>query len=383
MRNSLIHILLTLVVVAGLAAGCSRSKVGSDDPAANKQQDSAQVRPVVIFATADGNPLYHYVESQGIVKGEKQVTLQSKIGGFIKFSHIADGRWVHKGDTLLAFRQKKWRYALQKALNNYKNTRMDYRQEMSQRRSLPASLGGESNPDTAKVDSIIRIITGFANAQVALKQARLDLSHTTITAPFSGRLATDDRITAGAFVPAGTTLGQLVNVYSVRVRFDVLENEVNKIKPGMAVRVTSPGGQTLKGAIVSVSPVVHAQSKTGEVTARVRNAGRLLSPGMTVDGRILVQKETGKARIPRAAILSRDGGRQLVFKLNSKNDEVEWIYVHPAAENSQWAIVNNPKIAPGDTLAVNNSFSLSHLEKVQPKMRMLQPDSQVGQESNK
>jgi RND family efflux transporter MFP subunit len=383
MRSSFLYIILLLAGLLWLWTGCSNKSAKSRDPDNSGQKDSAQVRPVVVFATADGRPLYHYVKSQGIVKAEKQVTLQSKIGGFIVFSHISDGRWVHKGDTLLAFRQKKWRYALQKALNHYKNTRTDYFQEMSQRRSLPASLGGGSNPDTAKVDSIIRIITGFADAQVALKQARLDLSHTTITAPFSGMLATDDRLTAGAFVPAGTTLGQLVNVYTVRVRFDVLENEVNKIKRGMAVRVTSPGGQTLKGAIVSVSPVVNAKSKTGEVTARVRNTGRLLSPGMTVGGRILVQKETGKARIPRAAILSRDGGRQLVFKLNSKNDEVEWIYVHPAAENSQWAIVNNPKIAPGDTLAVSNNFSLSHLEKVQPKMRMLQPDSQAGQESNK
>jgi RND family efflux transporter MFP subunit len=372
MKKTFFYIAVILGSLSIFCTGCSNKSAKSKDPDNSQQKDSAEVRPVVIFATADAKPLYHYVKSQGVVKAAKHTTLQSKIGGYVTYSRISDGRRVHKGDTLLAFRTQKWKYALQQALNDYKKTRSDYRTEKSQRRSLPVSLGGQADPDTAKIDSIISIRTGFANAKVALNQARLDLSHTAITAPFSGRLAADNRITAGAYVPAGTQLGQLVNVATVRVRFEVLENEISKVHKGMAVTVTPPGADVLHGRVVAISPVVDTKAKTGVITARVRNSGHLLYPGMTVNGRILVQKETGKARIPRAAVLSRDGGRKLVFKLNSETDEVQWIYVHPAAQNGDWVIVNNPDISPGDTLAVGNNFSLSHLEKVQPKMQSLQ-----------
>jgi hypothetical protein len=85
----------------------------------------------------------------------------------------------------------------------------------------------------------------------------------------------------------------------------------------------------------------------------------------------------GKARIPRSAILERDGGRTLVFKLHSENNEVEWIYVSPVAQNEEWAIVNHENISPGDTLAVDNHFALSHLQIVDPKMQVLEREEAV------
>ncbi|HYW36209.1 MAG TPA: efflux RND transporter periplasmic adaptor subunit [Balneolaceae bacterium] len=370
MKKYFSHIIVLLIGISFLWTGCSTKSAKSNNPDGKTNKDSAKVRPVVTFATADGRPLYHYVKSQGVVKANRQIILKPKISGYVQTSHIIDGRRVHQGDTLITFQKKKWQYAVQEAKNEYAQAQSKYNIRNKMRKSDSSQVVPR---DSAKqYDRMVRIVTGLAKAQVALKQAKLNLSYTTITAPFSGYLATNNRITGGTYVSAGTNLGQLVDISTVRVRFDVLESELNEVKAGMAVKVTSPSGQTLDGTVAAVSPVVDTKSKTGKITARVQNNGRLLHPGMTVDGRILVQKEKGKARIPRSAILSRDGGRKLVFKLDSKNDEVEWVYVHPKAENSQWAIVDNPKISPGDTLAVNNNFSLSHLEKVQPKMQVLQ-----------
>lgn len=349
--------------------GCSRNQAKGTEPG-NDKDTTVTVRPVVIFATADSLPLYHYVESQGIVKANRQIKLQAKISGFVQKSNIKTGRWVHKGDTLFTFQRQKWQYAVLGAQNQYQKALAAYHIQKGLRQA-DGSSDGTKDAISPKVDRMIRISTGLAKAEVALSQAKLNLSHTTITAPFSGYLATDQRTTAGAFVPAGTKLGKLVDVSTVRVRFNVLENELHIIHKGMKVDITSPAGQALNGTIAAIAPVVDTQSKVGTVVARVGNRSRILYPGMIVSGRILVQKVTGKARIPRSAILTRHG-RQLVFKLNSATNEVEWIYVHPVSENNNWAIVNNPKIAPGDTLAVDNNFSLSHLEKVQPKMQLLQ-----------
>src|SRR5690625_5333350 len=70
---------------------------------------------------------------------------------------------------------------------------------------------------------------------------------------------------------------------------------------------------------------------------------------MTVEGRIRVESHTGKVRLPREAILERDGGRTLLFRLLN-GDSVEWIYIEPEFATSEWVIVNHDEIAPGDTI---------------------------------
>lgn len=368
-----LHIILVLLAAAFLGTACS-NKPAEEDPLSEEQKESVEVRPEVLFAVADDQPLYQYVESDGVVEANRQVMLKPKISGFVEKSNIVEGRWVQKGDTLLAFEKAEWEFAVQEARSEYEKAMSAYRIENRLRentRDDPPGTDGDST-GTAKSDRMVRIATGLAAAEVALNRARLNLSYAMLTAPFSGTLAADRRIAQGTYIPAGTQVGQLVNDGTVRVRFDVLEAELNKIEDGMQVQITTPGGQRLNGTVAAVSPVVDTESKTGEVIVRVSNRGQLLRSGMTVEGRILVEKQTGKARIPRSAILSRDGGRTLVFKLHPENNEVEWIYVTPQAQNSEWAIVDHENIATGDTLAVDNHFALSHLQIVEPKMQMLQ-----------
>jgi len=155
----------------------------------------------------------------------------------------------------------------------------------------------------------------------------------------------------------------------VRIRFDVLESELSDITDDMSVQLTAPGGRQLEGRVEAVVPVVNTETKTGTVIVEANNSDQVLYPGMTVEGRIRTRRQQGQARVPRAAILSRDGGRTLLFKLHPQNNEVEWVYVQPEAQNSKWAIINHESIAPGDTIAVDRHFALSHLQVVEPLMQ--------------
>jgi len=47
---------------------------------------------------------------------------------------------------------------------------------------------------------------------------------------------------------------------------------------------------------------------------------------------------------------------------------VEWIYVTPVAMNSEWILLDHENISPGDTIAVDQHFSISHQQKVVPLM---------------
>lgn len=148
------------------------------------------------------------------------------------------------------------------------------------------------------------------------------------------------------------------------------EQESVQVRPEVIFAVADD--QPLYRYIESTGVVEANQHMTlkPRVSGYIEYSAQLLRPGMTVEGAIRVEEISGKARVPRSAILSRDGGRTLLFKLQPENDEVNWIYVNPTAQNADWAIIDHEDVAPGDTIAVERHFALSHLQIVTPKMQL-------------
>ncbi|NGP87738.1 efflux RND transporter periplasmic adaptor subunit [Fodinibius halophilus] len=367
-KNIYRNLFFSILCIGIILSGCKNGEEEDKNPLSEEEQESAEVRPEVIFAIADSKPIYQHIESQGVVEANQSVELKPKISGYVERSYITEGRSVQKGDTLLVFDRREAKMAVQQAQNTYEEALHKYRIEMNMRTNGNNSgTNGDHKKDAGK--QMVRITTGLAKAELELEQAKLDLSYTVLKAPFTGTLSTDRRLANGTYVNAGTKVGELVDDRTVRLRFDVLESELSKIESGMEVKLSGPGAEQLKGTVMAVDPVVDTKTKTGTIIVEAENRDGILSPGMTVEGRIQVLKQEGKVRVPRSAILSRDGGRTLLFKLKPENDEVHWVYVEPEALNSQWAIINHEQVAPGDTIAVDRHFALSHLQIVKPRLQ--------------
>jgi RND family efflux transporter MFP subunit len=356
-RLKLYQLLSCVLITAMLFTACKSQEETPETP----DQDSVEIRPEVVFDISDEEPLQFFIESRGVVEPLQRTIITPRISGYVESHNIEEGAYVEKGEVLLQFNDDEWAYELEQARNEFLKAQNQY--EIDKR--LRVGYEGISN------EEMIRINSGLADAEVAYERAQLNYSYTKITAPFSGRISLREAVTnrnyvsVGAYVSAGSQLGTLMDASKVRVRFDLLESEIDALAVGMTVTLVGPGGNEFEGSIIAVSPEVDPATKTGQVLVEVDNEDGDLLTGMTVEGRIFVRSQEGKVRIPREALLERDG-RTLVFKLN--NDEVEWIYVTPIGMNSDWVLIDNPEINPGDTLAVDQHFSISHQQRVVPLM---------------
>lgn len=343
---------MSLVGAVLLLMNCTGDKPSVEKP----DLESIKILPEVIFAVVDGEPLRFFIESRGVVEPIQQIPIIPRVSGFVIEHQIIAGREIKKGELLLQLDASEWENSKAEAYNKYLKAKNIYDVEIRLREK--DGLKGNGNEG-------YRITTGLADAELAYERAKLNLSYTKIYAPFSGIISTKEVISNGAYLSAGKELGALVNTSKMRVRFDVLESEITALSSGMKVELTDPSGGEIEGEIVAISPIIDQKTKTGQAIVEVSNAAGNLKSGMTIEGRVFVKSTSGKVRMPRPVLLERDG-RTLVFRLN--NDEVEWIYVTPVAMNNEWVIINHEEINPGDTLAVDKHFSISHQQQVIPFM---------------
>jgi len=340
------------VTMGAVLISCKGKEAEIDKP----DLESIEILPEVVFTVVDSEPLRYYIESRGVVEPDKRILITPRIGGFVESHNVIVGKSLNKGDIILKFDKEEWEFRKNDAYNKYLKAKNEYETELR--------LRGELNQDKTQ-NSLMKINTGLAEAELNYERAKLDLSYTTINAPFSGYISTKEVISDGAFVGAGSELGSFVNTNKVKIRFDVLEKEIVELKEGMEVELTGPANESYNGVIVAISPEIDQESRTGQAIVEVDNPDASLKMGMTVEGRIFVRSSTSKVRMPRESLLARDG-RTLVFKLN--NNEVEWIYVTPQEMNTEWVLIDHEDINAGDTLAVDKHFSISHQQKVIPLM---------------
>lgn len=74
-------------------------------------------------------------------------------------------------------------------------------------------------------------LIGFSQADIAYKQAKINLEKTKIKAPFSG-VITDLKVKENHYVNPSEELMTLVNVDRLRVKAKILESEIGKIVIG-------------------------------------------------------------------------------------------------------------------------------------------------------
>lgn len=154
-------------------------------------------------------------------------------------------------------------------------------------------------------------------------------------------------------VAGDTPLFTIADVSDVWAEFHVFPRDIDKIKVGQKVRVTTfEGGHTGEATIAVVLPLAESSSQTVIARVSLPNPQGHWRAGMTVRGGVAIREQQVPLVVKTSAI-QRMEGRTVVFTRDG--DRFSMRPITTGAADSQWTEVREG-LRPGETYASENSF---------------------------
>jgi membrane fusion protein (multidrug efflux system) len=198
------------------------------------------------------------------------------------------------------------------------------------------------------------------SAEVALGQARLDLSRTRIVAPFGGRV-TLRNVNLGETVPAGRDCFRVEDFSPLRARVYFPERELGRIRVGQQAEVRIDGAPGRHAARVAlVNPSVEGSNGTFKVTLELPNPDGVLRPGAFAQVRLRTGDVLGALLVPRRGVMSQDG-ESYVFV--ARGDSAVRVPVTVGAEEGERAQILSG-LAAGDSVVTVGQGGLKQGSKI-------------------
>jgi multidrug efflux system membrane fusion protein len=228
-----------------------------------------------------------------------QVTLRSRVGGYLDKVHFKDGAIVKEGDLLFTIDQRPFQAALQEAQArlNVANTLVDFTKGQFERAEKLSQTG---NIPVATLDDrrreYLAALGEVDGATAAVLRAKLDLEYTEIRAPLSGRI--DRRlVSVGNLVQADQTALTTINSLDpINFYFDVDERQFlayardarsrkESLQEGaggvdVTVRLADDMESPVKGKLDFAENRIDEATGTMRIRAKIPNQDLILQPGL-------------------------------------------------------------------------------------------------------
>ena len=193
-------------------------------------------------------------------------------------------------------------------------------------------------------------------AQTQVGLARRNLEYAIVIAPISG-LVSERTANLGEYVSPQQKVATIVNLNPVRVRIDIPEQAIPRVRGGesVSVRVSAYPDRNFAGHLARVSPNVSAQSRTLTVEAEIQNPNGELKPGQFATVRILLPQSEPAVLVPARA-LRQVSGATYVFVI--KNGRAEQRLVQTGQTEGDLIEINSG-VAADEIVATSNVDQLS------------------------
>ncbi len=308
---------IAMVVVGSAWFAHSRGGNGSSADA-----PSAQLPQVGV-----SNPLMHELDTRlgflGQFSAVDQVELRAQVGGTLTGIYFKDGDIVHKGDLLFTIDPVPYEIRLAQAnaqLETATARLVLAERELRRAQELERNDAGTAQNVEQRTSDQQAAQAAVDDARAMIRDARFDLDHCRITAPFTGRigahLVSMGNLIAGsrAATSPTTLLATLVSLDPIHLEFDISESDFQtfsryrthlKGTPVEKVELALGGetGFTRQGAFDFINNVLDRSSGTILARATIANPDLLLTPGEFARVRLVVSHPASTLLVPDASVL--------------------------------------------------------------------------------
>lgn len=331
-RNSA---LIGLLVLA-LLSGCAPTNTSA--PASDTALAATKRRVRVELLTLHPTRFVDWIEVTGTIEADHDVTLSAQASGTVDYLAPLGSR-VEAGAVLVRLDQTLARAALKQAEAQWASARAAYelaldnfqRQEPLFRDSIISALEFENvRAQRNQAEAQLRL------AEAAVEQARQQLAHTIITAPFAGTVEARF-INVGEQIAMGQPVVRLVSLRKVKVRAGVPERYAHDIQVGTPVvlRFQAYGLSAQEAAVSFVGNTIDPDNRTFPIEVQLANPDGQFKPEMVVRVHLARQTLDSVVVIPLPAALRDEIGTS-VFVADSTTEglvaRLRYVTLGPSSE---------------------------------------------------
>jgi HlyD family secretion protein len=394
-------IVLVILTIAGLAAFRMTQVISAKRNEEPTRQAKGQA-PLVEVAPVTQGPIEEKILRTGDIVPYAQVTLYSKVQGWVEKVNVREGDRVKKGEVLAALdlreaeatvaqsqasleasiaklkqvkatSEEAVQSQIQQAKANLDLARSDLgrAKELHQKNFIARQQLDEAvtKYDVAKSSYDLALNSvrqrtwendiALAEAQVRQAKATLDLTQVqlanlVILSPMDGGV-TKRFVDPGTMVKDTTPILTLMDLDQVKMLVNVIEKEFSRLQKGQPVVVTVTGfpGRTFPGRISVITPALELQSRTAEIQITIPNPGYMLNPGMFGRAEIVVRSTPQSLLIPIQALVTQEN-KDIVFVL--KDGKAQQRIVQKGLTKDAWIEIVQG-LSPGEpVITAGQSF---------------------------
>ncbi len=336
--NKLLKIVAPIVVVAasiGVVTALSAAK-----PAPEKKEETQRMISLYVDEVKSETVTLS-VHAQGEVRPKTEIDLIPQVSGRIVgiSESFAEGAEFDPGETLIKIDDTSYKLAVIRAQAQVAEAMVAVQRELANAKIkeehwLDKRNAGEPSPYALNKPQVLEAEAKLLSAEADLKEARLNVKRTEISAPFLGRVS-EKMVGIGQFVTVGTNLGRVFSTDTVEIRLPLTDLQLEELNLPIGfmadafnapvVRFTAQVGRQLHswtGSIVRVNAQVNSQTRMTYAIAEVQDpyglgsdSGAPIAVGMFVSAEIAGVSSQSAMVLPRLAL--RNANK--VYVINDDN----------------------------------------------------------------
>ncbi|MDX1904659.1 MAG: efflux RND transporter periplasmic adaptor subunit [Thermonemataceae bacterium] len=303
----------------------------------------------------------YIIQSNAKVEAKEQAVLQFRSQGYIEKVLVQNGELVTAGQVIAILDSREAQLALEKAKNQRAVAYEEYIKEVL---DYGGDLALENMGLKAELNERILARKGVRAAELAIKEASLQLSYTQLKAPFSG-IISDCSIKAGNFISSSQSVCTLYGTRDLQAITEILESELTVIKIGQEAQIIPINCQEekqciLEGVVTEINPKIGINGLFRVKISIKKPEGIFLGTNLQVK---IEAPQRNTLLVSKKAIVIRSG-RKVVFSV--ENGLAKWNYVKTGLENTEEVEILEG-LSENQVIIVSNNLQLNHDSPVRTK----------------